>query len=139
MLVASRFSQQLYVTALLSRGMDRYGKGAVSLTIFLDSDGFGKKSIWTLSGEHGAAWHEGRIGISMDAEHSIMIEATVLQFDKGDIAIDDLAIVDGYCDNDPSSHVTSTRATSVPSITSSAAQSIAWNSLGLLLLKLIFQ
>ena len=59
--------------------MDRYGNGAITLKIIVLSRFTVRDTIWTMAGDQGDAWHQGKVGFRMDAEHSIVIEATVTQ------------------------------------------------------------
>lgn len=60
-------------------------------------EGFQPLAIWSLAGEQDDDWFQGKVGFSVSADHSLLIEAKVTQNDEGDIAVDDISMTNGYC------------------------------------------
>jgi len=79
---------------------DIQGSSAGSLNIYL-VDGNGRKLIWTTSGDQKNRWQYGSVEFSSPTVYMLAIEGTVGRDSKrssnGDIAIDDVSIVDGSC------------------------------------------
>jgi hypothetical protein len=75
----------------------RYGPGIGTLSVYLQSEGSQPIVMWTLSGEQPDDWFQGKVGFTVHTDHSLLIEAKITSNDEGDIAIDDIAITNGYC------------------------------------------
>lgn len=79
----------------------RYGLGIGRLTAYLQLEGFQPLAMWTLVGEQEDDWLQGKVGFAVGSDHSILFEARIMDLDDGDIAIDDIAITNGYCNTLP--------------------------------------
>lgn len=64
-------------------------------------EGFQPIAMWTLTGEQEDDWLQGRVGYIINFPHSILFEAKILKNIEGDIALDDIVIVNGYCQTYP--------------------------------------
>ncbi|CAF1538469.1 unnamed protein product, partial [Adineta steineri] len=74
-----------------------YGPGVGRLTVYLQMEGFQPLPMWTLAGEQDDDWFQGKVGFSVSADHSILIEGRITQYEEGDIGLDDISITNGYC------------------------------------------
>ncbi|CAF3948718.1 unnamed protein product [Rotaria sp. Silwood2] len=83
----------------------RYGVGIGTLTVYLQKEGFQPIAMWTLSGHQDDFWFQGKVGFIVNSDHSILIEGKITDNDVGDIAIDDLSIINGYCPIFPASAI----------------------------------
>ncbi|XP_035827614.1 MAM and LDL-receptor class A domain-containing protein 1-like [Aplysia californica] len=68
--------------------------------------------LWTRSGSQGNVWIKGSLSISRQSSYRLVIEAKKGTSYTGDIAIDDIMLVDGYCADATS---TASGVTSLPS------------------------
>lgn len=73
--------------------------------------------MWSISGEQEDFWHQGKVGFVVHNDHSLLIEAKITSNEEGDIAIDDIAILNGYCPTYPSNAVPSGGLTTTTVIT----------------------
>ena len=57
--------------------------------------------MWTLQDEQDDDWFQARVGFAADASLSILIEARITSTEEGDIGLDDIQIINGYCPTFP--------------------------------------
>jgi hypothetical protein len=57
--------------------------------------------MWTLFGEQADEWLQSKVGFIVNSDHLILIEAKIAHPEEGDVAIDDIAITNGYCITQP--------------------------------------
>ncbi|XP_073494672.1 MAM domain-containing glycosylphosphatidylinositol anchor protein 2 isoform X2 [Phyllobates terribilis] len=76
-----------------------YGRHIGSLNIFLRLKGQTSTEIqiWSASGNKGEQWHQARINIHPTASFQIVFEGVRGPGIEGDIAIDDVSIIEGEC------------------------------------------
>ncbi len=82
--------------------MFRYGPGIGTLNVYLQIEGSPPIIMWTISGEQPDAWFQGKAGFTVHSDHSLLIEAKIASLEEGDIAIDDITIINGFCPTYPS-------------------------------------
>uniref|UniRef100_A0A6A7FLR1 MAM and LDL-receptor class A domain-containing protein 2-like n=1 Tax=Hirondellea gigas TaxID=1518452 RepID=A0A6A7FLR1_9CRUS len=79
-----------------------YGNGVGSLRVLIinsqDSD---EETIWEISGEAGNLWYQGQVPISSSKPFNIAFEGEVGRNNLGDIALDDISIIQGPCPSAP--------------------------------------
>ncbi|XP_047739184.1 MAM and LDL-receptor class A domain-containing protein 2 isoform X2 [Hyalella azteca] len=59
------------------------------------------RTIWQISGEAGKIWYQGQVPIASATPFKIAFEAEVGLSDLGDIALDDISIIQGPCPSAP--------------------------------------
>ncbi|XP_055957693.1 MAM and LDL-receptor class A domain-containing protein 2 [Patella vulgata] len=77
-----------------------YGSHIGSLNLLLKTNNVLSNAIWTESGNHGAAWSLGMITLKssqLTKPYQVVFEGVVGNGYLGDIAIDDISVVDGAC------------------------------------------
>lgn len=75
-----------------------YGSSVGSLSVYKKTGNPTGPRIWTLSGDQGDEWLVAQVSVwSPIRPFQISFEGTVGRADKGDIAIDDIRIVNGKC------------------------------------------
>lgn len=80
----------------------RYGPGIGTLSVYLQNEGSPPLIMWTISGEQPDLWYQGKVGFTVHSDHSLLIEAKITSNAEGDIAIDDISILNGFCPTYPS-------------------------------------
>ncbi|XP_042223309.1 MAM and LDL-receptor class A domain-containing protein 1-like isoform X2 [Homarus americanus] len=79
-----------------------FGNGIGTLRVIIyDVNTAKDKVIWQISGEAGNAWYQGQVPIASPSPFKIVFEGEVGQNNLGDIAIDDISIVQGPCPSAP--------------------------------------
>ncbi|XP_045139378.1 MAM and LDL-receptor class A domain-containing protein 1-like isoform X1 [Portunus trituberculatus] len=79
-----------------------YGNGIGSLRVLIyDVNTAQDTVIWKISGEAGNAWYQGQVPISSSSPFKIVFEGQVGANNLGDIAIDDISIIQGACPSAP--------------------------------------
>ncbi|XP_063609951.1 MAM and LDL-receptor class A domain-containing protein 1-like [Penaeus indicus] len=79
-----------------------FGNGIGSLRVILfDVNTDEDKVIWQISGEAGNAWYQGQVPIASPTPFKIVFEGVVGANNLGDIAIDDISIIQGACPSAP--------------------------------------
>ncbi|KAK7075223.1 hypothetical protein SK128_016275 [Halocaridina rubra] len=79
-----------------------YGSGIGSLRVILyDVNAKEDNVIWSITGEAGNAWYQGQVPIASPKPFKIVFEGEVGNNNLGDIAIDDISIVQGACPSAP--------------------------------------
>ena len=91
--------------------LPRYGDGIGILTAYLQVDGLKPVPMWTMIGEQDDDWLQGRVGFAVDASLSILIEARITATEDGDMGLDDIQIINGYCPTFPAFAVPSSGLT----------------------------
>jgi hypothetical protein len=75
---------------------------SIILNVYLQIEGSPPIIMWTISGEQPDAWFQGKAGFTVHSDHSLLIEAKIASLEEGDIAIDDITIINGFCPTYPS-------------------------------------
>ncbi|ROT72905.1 putative MAM domain-containing protein 2-like [Penaeus vannamei] len=79
-----------------------FGNGIGSLRVIIfDVNTDEDKVIWQISGEAGNAWYQGQVPIASPSPFKIVFEGVVGANNLGDIAIDDISIIQGACPSAP--------------------------------------
>ncbi|XP_077865040.1 MAM and LDL-receptor class A domain-containing protein 2-like [Saccoglossus kowalevskii] len=73
-----------------------YGTSIGILNVYVESRSNPSSLKFSASGDHGEFWHPGQITVNSTEEYWIIFEATK-GGTKGDIAVDDTALIDGAC------------------------------------------
>ena len=92
----------------------RYGPGIGRLTAYLQLEGFQPLAMWTLAGEQQDDWLQAKVGFAVNSDHSLLLEAKIVELNDGDIGIDDVSITNGYCNTLPPFAVPQDGFTTVP-------------------------
>lgn len=95
----------------------RYGPGIGTLNVYLQNEGSPPLLAWTISGEQPDRWHQGKVGFVVHNDHSILIEAKITSNEEGDIAVDDITVLNEYCPTYPSTSIPSDGLTTTTVIT----------------------
>ncbi|XP_022809604.1 uncharacterized protein LOC111346591 [Stylophora pistillata] len=74
-----------------------YGSDIGNLTFYLKTNQ-SETLVWRLSGDQGDRWKFGQFSLISDRAYRFVVEGTTLDGSEGDIAIDDLSVLDGNCD-----------------------------------------
>ncbi|KAK3871532.1 hypothetical protein Pcinc_023337 [Petrolisthes cinctipes] len=79
-----------------------YGNGVGSLSVLIyDVNSAEDRVIWTISGEAGNAWYQGQVPIASPTPFKVVFQGEVGANSLGDIAIDDISVVQGACPSAP--------------------------------------
>ncbi|XP_066937101.1 MAM and LDL-receptor class A domain-containing protein 1-like [Macrobrachium rosenbergii] len=79
-----------------------YGNGIGSLRVIIyDVNSKKDEVIWSITGEAGNAWYQGQVPIASPTPFKIVFEGVIGNNNLGDIAIDDISIVQGACPSAP--------------------------------------
>ncbi|XP_020614679.1 MAM and LDL-receptor class A domain-containing protein 1-like [Orbicella faveolata] len=73
-----------------------HGLHVGSLSIYLKNNQ-SETLVWRLSGDQGNRWRFGQMALNSTSLYTFVIEGTVGNGSRGDIAVDDLTVVDGDC------------------------------------------
>ena len=57
--------------------------------------------MWTLTGQQYDGWLQGRVGFSVNGDHSLLIESRLTATRDGSMGLDDISIQNGYCPTNP--------------------------------------
>ncbi|XP_078458563.1 MAM domain-containing glycosylphosphatidylinositol anchor protein 2-like [Lampetra planeri] len=75
-----------------------YGKHIGSLNIYVRSPGALDTQVWTRGGNQGDTWHRANVTITPPGPFQLIVEGIRGSGVEGDIAIDDVTVVDGNCE-----------------------------------------
>ncbi|CAL4111317.1 unnamed protein product, partial [Meganyctiphanes norvegica] len=79
-----------------------FGNGIGTLSVIIhDMNTQEDNVIWEISGEAGNAWYQGQVPIASGVPFKIVFQAVVGSNNLGDIAIDDISVVQGACPSAP--------------------------------------
>lgn len=79
-----------------------YGNGIGSLRVLIiNTQDQNEETIWEISGEAGNLWYQGQVPISSSKAFKIAFEGEVGNNNLGDIALDDISIIQGPCPSAP--------------------------------------
>ncbi|XP_046856293.1 enteropeptidase-like isoform X2 [Xenia sp. Carnegie-2017] len=96
-LVSQSFS---YSRKCLTFYYHMYGNHIGSLNVYRQTYGLFQNSVWSKSGNHGNSWFKAQVdvtGVFYYNYYKIIIEGVRGSGFKGDIAVDDIELKDGYC------------------------------------------
>ncbi|XP_020614800.1 MAM and LDL-receptor class A domain-containing protein 2-like [Orbicella faveolata] len=74
-----------------------HGSDTGNLSIYVKTNQ-SETLVWRLSGDQGNRWRFGQTALNSPSSYKFVIEGTVGNGSKGDIAVDDLTVMDGVCD-----------------------------------------
>ncbi|KAL9987547.1 hypothetical protein ACROYT_G001872 [Oculina patagonica] len=74
-----------------------HGSDIGNLSIYLKTNQ-SETPVWRLSGDQGNRWRFGQTTLSSPSLYKFVIEGTVGYESQGDIALDDLTVIDGICE-----------------------------------------
>jgi len=83
-----------------------YGDGQGTLNVWTHEESLTNpngeyKKVWSISGNQGNKWNEGRIQISNEQYHRVIIEAEMGVSGSSDVAVDDISFVTSGCETLP--------------------------------------
>ncbi|XP_037098206.1 MAM domain-containing glycosylphosphatidylinositol anchor protein 2 isoform X3 [Syngnathus acus] len=84
-----------------------YGKHIGSLSVSLRQKGVSETPVWSLKGNQGDRWRRAAIDIHPDADFQVVLEGVRGSGIEGDIAVDDITIQEGPCQDPPSNNLIS--------------------------------
>ncbi|CAG2236368.1 unnamed protein product [Mytilus edulis] len=76
-----------------------YGEGMGTLNVYLDSENV-SRNIWSMSGNRQEKWWLGHVDISISEPYSITFEGMRGSSYESDIALDDIVLLSGSCEED---------------------------------------
>ena len=69
--------------------------------MYLQKEGSIPIKMWTLTGSQPDDWFQGKVGYTIDGDHSILIESRLTEVKDGDMGLDDISITPGSCPTFP--------------------------------------
>ncbi|XP_014680990.1 PREDICTED: MAM and LDL-receptor class A domain-containing protein 1-like [Priapulus caudatus] len=76
-----------------------YGTAVGSLNVYTRQAGLLGSVVWTLAGDQGDRWYKGMVDVASSTTFNVVFEGVVGSNVKGDIAIDDVFLLDQACPN----------------------------------------
>jgi hypothetical protein len=74
-----------------------YGSNVNALNVYLKKDTSLGKPVWTHTGTRSNKWYQSQVDIQGSSPYQILFEGVRGTSYKGDIAVDDISVVDGSC------------------------------------------
>jgi hypothetical protein len=74
-----------------------YGSNVNALNVYLKKGTSLGKPVWTHTGTRSNKWYQSQVDIQGSSPYQILFEGVRGTSYKGDIAVDDISVVDGSC------------------------------------------
>ncbi|XP_070566390.1 MAM and LDL-receptor class A domain-containing protein 1-like [Ptychodera flava] len=103
-----------------------YGQHVDTLNVYVETGPSLTTPVWTRTGTYGDVWLEGQITIATLNRFKVVFEGTVGTSFEGDIALDDISIIDGDCPSNPSYQLCSFESSTICGYTQDASDDFDW-------------